>query len=276
MATNEQQAWHDRLANDVAHQGKTYDGIFELFCQMVSPLPVFPCENKHSIFFALATRCIETANAVRVLIDHQTPMVEDASALVRILTESTITASFIAVKNDSMAERFDAWGDYFAAKQELLSLKAFPKPDPAEHSKELDEWESIKSQVLERFPEFKKPGDFWKNVFERAKEVDEDLGDPAIRDFAELNETIKPLSNYVHQNALAVRKRIKIDDCSVSIGREYSDADKANVLYACNQALFAFCLILDATYWAAKNANRWNELRRAWQPYNFAAPSTSM
>jgi hypothetical protein len=279
MATEEQQAEHERLGNDVTHQRTTHNHIYGLLFEMMNSPAVIPDSKKGIIFFALTTRCLETALAVRFLVDHTPPMVEDASALVRILIESITTAAFIAVRDETMANRFDAWGDFIAAKQQLNSLKAFPKETPEEQRWAEAELHKLEDRALVEFPGFKnqRGQDFWGTHFERATAVDDALedamGTTKIRDFAQLHEMWRTISNYVHQNALAVRKRITEGDTSIGIGRRYSDADIANVLWTCNQALFALCLVLDAVFLKANNSEKWNDLNRASRPCTYVDPA---
>jgi hypothetical protein len=279
MATEHQKAEHERLGNDVTHQRTIHAKIYVLFLEMMSGPLEIPDGKKGLIVFGLATRCLETAVAVRLLVDNNAPMIEDASSLVRILIESIINAAFIAVSDETMARRFDAWGDFFAARQQANALKAFPKSTPEEQKQAEDEIRQLEDQALREFPDFKdqRGSDFWGNNYERAAEVDKVLegaasGTVKIRDFALLHETWRSLSNYVHQNALAVRKRLTEDATSIGIGRRYTDADKANVLWACNQAMFASCLVLDLVYLQAKNSQRWNDLNREWRPYTYVDP----
>jgi hypothetical protein len=164
------------------------------------------------------------------------PLVEDAAALVRILAESVVNAAFIAVSDETMALRFDAWGDFMQAKQEQWSLEAFPKSTPEEQAKAVASIDQLKAQALQEFPDFAKQRGlgFWKHLPDRAKVIDEALGQ---RDFAMLNETWRTLSNYVHQSALALRQRIFEDQDGVAVGRAYTSEDAANVLFACNESL---------------------------------------
>lgn len=281
MATELQKAEHERLGNDLGHQRTSHSRIYGLFVEMMNGPLVVADGKKNLIFFGLATRCLETALAIRFLVDHEPPMVEDASALVRTFIESIINAAFIAVSDEIVAQCFDAWGDFFAAKQQRNSLKVFPRSTPEDQKQAEDEIRQLEDRALKEFPEFKnqRGSDFWGNNYERAEAVDkafEDLaaGTTKIRDFALLHETWRTLSNYVHQNALAVRKRLTEDATSIGIGRRYTEADRANVLWTCNQALFALCLVLDLVYLQAKNSEKWNELNREWRPYTYLDPET--
>jgi Family of unknown function (DUF5677) len=217
------------------------------------------------------TRNLETALAVRLLVDHIPPMVDDACSLARILAESVINAAFIIISDESMAQRFDAWGDYLEAKQESDSLKAFPKTTPEEQKEVEEAIDRLRDRALQEFPDFKdqRGQDFWKKSYDRAKAVDDAVGN---RDFAILHESWRALSNYVHQNALVLRERIKEDKNGIGIGRFYTGADKARVLFACNESLFALCWMLDQFYCGKTHAQEWDRLSRAWRPYAYAAP----
>jgi hypothetical protein len=118
LATNPQKAEFARLAGDLTHQRTIHGQIYALLVRLLNPPPHIPGGKKALIVFGFATRSIETALSVRILADHRPPLIEDASSLVRILAESVINAAFIAVSDETMAERYDAWGDYLEGKQD--------------------------------------------------------------------------------------------------------------------------------------------------------------
>jgi hypothetical protein len=233
---------------------------------MLNPPPHIPGGKKALIVFGFATRSIETALSVRILVDHRPPLIEDASSLVRILAESVINAAFIAVSDETMAERYDAWGEYLEGKQDKWTLEAFPKAYKEELAEALAAIDGQQAGALKGFPDFEKQRglDFWKNLPDRAKVVDDSLGQ---REFAMLYETWRVLSNYVHQNAIAVRQRIVEDKDAITVGRVYADEEAAHVLLACNESLIALCMVLDWFYCGKTHAAEWDQISRAFRPY---------
>lgn len=85
-----------------------------------------------------------------------------------------------------------------------------------------------------------------------------------------LLETWRSLSNFVHQNALALRRRITEDQNGIAIGRRYTDAESANALYACNEAIITLCMVADWLCCEKKHAEEWDRISRAWRPYAYS------
>jgi len=233
---------------------------------MLNPPPRIPDGKKALIVFGFVTRTVETALSVRLLTDHTPPLIEDASALVRILTESVINAAFIAVSDETMADRYDAWGDYLEGKQEGWTLEAFPKATTEEQAEAIAAIDRMQNDASKEFPDFTKQRglDFWKHLPDRAKVIDDYLGQ---REFAMLHETWRSLSNYVHQNAIALHQRIIEDRRGITIGRTYTDGDAARVLLACNESLIALCMVLDWFYCDKAHAAEWDRVSRSFRPY---------
>jgi hypothetical protein len=270
LATPHQKAEHERLGANITHQRSSYSHFNALLHKMLNPPPDIPGGKKGPIVFALVSRGVETALAVRLLVDHKPPLVDDACALVRIFVESVINAAFITISDESMAHRFDAWGDYQDWKQGSYSLKSFPKKTHEEQTEAETQLKQLYDQALQEFPDFKdQRGDgFWGNLHKRAKVIDDAVGQ---RHFAMMLETWRELSNYVHQNPNVVRQRITEEESSIAIGRMYTEADQAKVLFACNEALFGLCWMLDEFYWKKSYAKDWDRLSREWRPYAYEA-----
>lgn len=161
---------------------------------MLNPPPHIPGGKKALIVYGFATRSIETGLSVRLLTDHRPALIEDASSLVRILIESAINAAFITVKDETMANRYDAWGDYLEGKQDRWTLETFPQATPEEQAEALAAIDRQQDMALKEFPDFEKQRglDFWKHLPDRAKVVDDSLGQ---REFAMLHETWRPTEN---------------------------------------------------------------------------------
>ena len=267
MATNQQKAEHFKLAGDLAHQRTIHSRALALLLQILTPPPPLPGGKKGLIVFGYTSRVVETTSAVLLLVDRK--LIEDASALVRMQAESVINAAFIAVCDETMALRFDAWGDFMQAKQEEWTLDAFPKSSPEDEARERASIDRLRIQALKEFPDFAKQRgmDFWKRLPDRAKVVDDVLGQ---RDFAILHETWRTLSNFVHQNALALRRRIGEEQGGIVIGRIYTNEDAANVLFACNESVVALCMAVDWLYCGKRHAEEWGRISRAWRPYAYS------
>jgi len=261
MATPEQIAEHKRLGNDLPHQRATHDAVFALAQKLVYEVPPLAPTKRDMIFFALASRCLESSLSARLLIDQSRPFVDDAASVVRILAEAVIDAGYIVMHDEAMAERFDAWGDYHAYVQEKHSLESFPRADPEAQNEAEKELLALKQAATTQHPEFAtERGDWGGNVFSRATAVDtalDAMGGAPHRDFAMLLETWRALSNFVHHNSLSIRRRVSETKNHIRIGREYPDAERANVLYACNEAMFALIMLADIYYWKAQNSNEW-------------------
>jgi Family of unknown function (DUF5677) len=266
LATDLQKAEFVRLSGDLTHQRTIHGQVYALLIRMLDPPPRIPGGKKGLIVFGFATRSIETALSVRILADHRPPLIEDASSLVRILAESVINAAFITVSDETMAERYDAWGDYLEGKQDKWTLEAFPKANKEELAETLAAIDRHQAEALRGFPDFERQRglDFWKHLPDRAKVVDDNLGQ---REFAMLHETWRVLSNYVHQNAIAVRQRIIEDKDGITVGRVYTDEEAAHVLFACNESLIALCMLLDGFYCGKTHVAEWDQVSRAFRPY---------
>jgi len=216
--------------------------------------------RKASIFMALADKSFTTFHSIVVL--SQAGLYEDASALVRIFYESTMTAAFLLYAD---SQQVDDYADFFmyrnwrdhqlAEKVNPISKNAFP-PEMLEGMHKQFE------QVEGRYSNGK-----WtsRSAEGMARVADGHLPE-GYKVFGVLYASIyRQCSAYVHSDVRSIQSRIQeTPEGLVDIRRRTSNESCGRLMYAANFLMLMTCFMVSGTFYAQKFIPRWNEIVLRW------------
>jgi hypothetical protein len=216
--------------------------------------------RKDYVFFALADKCLCTHESIQIL--SQRELVDDAFALIRVLVESAVNATFVVVSDDQTAEDYANFPD-FRDWIEFEQLKAIaPEITDSRPSTDVEELRRNYEKVKGRY---KKNQSDWcdKTIFARASTIDAAIsGDYNLMRIL-VNLPWRKASTYVHGTAASIEARVHQDNSGVIIHRKYEPKEAAGVLFMASMAMFSLLAITDMRL-GKHNAETWHRLYDKW------------
>lgn len=247
-----QEAKHLREFAYVIAEGK-HDGHFE---------------RKDYIAFALFNRCLQTHEAVELVVRQS--LIDDAWVLLRALVEHTVNAVYMLYVADSQtADAFSDYRDYVAYKV-LLDLKGTDEPmlrqlvPPEDEEKSRLRFESVRIQFDN------KRGDKWcvdDALYKRAAKIDQAVSQQTGEKRSDLLWLVNTLwryaSEFTHGMARPLSDHFEEKEETVVIRRKPTYAEAANAMRSANSALYQVVLPIDVRL-GGKNAAELNRRFQAW------------
>jgi len=218
--------------------------------------------RKACIFMALANKSFTTFHAIFSLL-RTGSCLEDAAVLVRVLYESTMTATFLLYADkrtvDDYADFFmyRNWRDHQLFKEinTVGAANAFPQET-------LQEMERQFNQVQGRYSKGR-----WTSYSaeDMARVADGHLPD-GFKVFTVLYASIyRQSSAYVHSDVRSIQGQIQESaDGLVNISLPISKEHCGKLMYAANFLMLVTCFMVTATFYGKEYTPQWNSLVLQW------------
>jgi hypothetical protein len=218
--------------------------------------------RRDRIFFGLTHKSLYTFEAIRILCERS--LVDDAFALVRVLIEGTINASFVFFMNDATANDYADFSDYQKWIQFRDLEKVAPEAVSAVPTAEVEEMKNKYEAVRTRY-ENNRNGDWHPDpLFLRATKIDAHLGQGYNQMRALVNAPWRIACQNIHGTAGSVLPRITESDSGIVIRRQPKTEEAASVLFPSNMAVFALLALAD-TRLGTRNKDECLALRDVWR-----------
>lgn len=225
-------------------------------------------ERKDYIAFALFSRCLQTHEAVELVVRQS--LLDDGWTLVRSMVEYAVNAVYMLYIADAKtADSFNDYQDYLAHTV-LLDLKGTDEPtlrklvSAEEEEKSRVRYEKVRSQFDG------KRGDKWcaeDALYKRAARVDAAVSQQVGEKRSDLlwlvNTIWRYASGYTHGMAGSLSDHLEEKGEEVWIKRKPTYAEAAKVLLSANSALYQVLLPIDVRV-GGKNAAKLNQRMNAW------------
>lgn len=216
--------------------------------------------RRSCILMSLAAKSFATFQSVQALL--KLGMYEDASALVRIMYESTMIATFLAHAADD--QTVDDYADYFmfrnwrdhelAAQVNPEAAKAFPPEFLAKMKEDFDavqgrydrNWTKLSAEAMALAADEKLPSRFkvFKNLYA---------------------SIYRQSSAFVHSDVRSIQPFFKENAAGmVWIRRRSTPEQCGEVMYAANFIMIAICWVVTASFYGKKFVPEWNALILEW------------
>jgi hypothetical protein len=216
--------------------------------------------RKASIFMALADKSFTTFHSILILL--QGAIYEDAAALVRILYESTMTATFVLYANE---QEVDDYADFFMYRNwrdHQLAEQVNPNAASAFAPLIVKEMQEQFSQVEGRYSK----GRWTPHSAEVMATVADGHLPDGFKVFAVLYASIyRQCSAYVHSDVRSIQSRIQqTPEGLVDIRRRISTENCGRLMYAANFLMLTTCFLVSGTFYGQKHIPQWNALVLQW------------
>jgi hypothetical protein len=216
--------------------------------------------RKASIFMALADKSFTTFHSIAIL--SQAGLYEDVAALVRILYESTMTATFLLYADEQQVDDYADFFMYRNWRDHQLVEEVNPIAKNAFPPQVLKEMQEQYRQVEGRYRNGK-----WtsRSAEAMAKFADGHLPD-GFKVFAVLYASIyRQSSAYVHSDVRSIQSRIQqTAEGLVDIRRRSSNESCGTLMYAANFLMLTTCFLVSGTFYGKKHIPQWNALVLRW------------
>jgi hypothetical protein len=223
--------------------------------------------RKASVFMALADKSFTTFHSIVVL--SHAGLYEDASALVRILYESTMTAAFLLYADEQQVDDYADFFMYRNWRDHQLADKVNPIAKNAFPPEMLEGMQKQFEQVEGRYSSGR-----WtsRSAEDMAKFADEHLPD-GYKVFSVLYASIyRQCSAYIHSDVRSIQSRIQeTAEGLVDIRRRASNESCGRLMYAANFLMLMTCFMVSGTFYGQKFIPQWNEIVLRWN--GAAAPT---
>ena len=221
--------------------------------------PVNLDPRRSCILMSLAAKTFATFQSVQALL--KLGMHEDASALVRIMYESAMTAPFLAHAADD--QTVDDYADYFmflnrrdhelAVQVNPEAAKAFPPEFLTQMKADFDavqgrydrNWTRLSAEAMALAADDKLPSGFkvFKNLYA---------------------SVYRQASAFVHSDVRSIQPFFNEAAGKVWIRRTSSPERCAEAMYAANFIMIAICYVVTASFYGRKFVPDWNALVLEW------------
>jgi hypothetical protein len=216
--------------------------------------------RKSATFMALADKSFTTFHSIVILLRAR--LFEDASALVRILYESTMTATFLLAAD---AREVDDYADFFMYRNwrdHLLAEEVNPNARNAFAPETLKRMQEQFCEVERRYSKGK-----WttRSAEDMARAADEYLP-TGHKVFSVLYASIyRQCSAYVHSDVRSIQGRIReTPEGLVTINRQIPVETCAGLMYAANFLMLSTCFLVARTFYDDNCVLKWNKLVLRW------------
>jgi len=215
------------------------------------------------ILMALGAKTFATFQSVQALL--KLGMCEDSSALVRIMYESAMIATFLAHAADD--QTVGDYADYFMFRNwrdHELALQVNPEAAKAFAPEVLSQMKVDFDAVRGRYD--RNRGNNWTNFTAEAMALRADDKLPSgFRVYEDLYAAIyRRASTFVHSDVRSIQEFFKEDAGGLSIQRPSTPERCADVMYAANFIMFATCWVVTATFYGKRFVPEWNALILEW------------
>jgi hypothetical protein len=214
--------------------------------------------RKACIFMALASKSFTTFRAIFSLLQKGS-FLEDSAVLVRVLYESTMTATFML---DADEQAVDDYADFFMFRNwrdhQLVKELDPAVADKAFRPEVLQEMESQFNAVQGRYSKGK-----WTSLSAEsmAQLADKHLPD-GFKVFAFLYASIyRQCSAYVHSDVRSIQGQIQENaEGIVQISQPVSKEHSGQLMHAANFLMLTICFVVSGTFCGTKHIPQWNSL----------------
>jgi hypothetical protein len=259
---------NDSLRDDLEHQLRIAPELEDFVkTTMVGPQESTTIDRRKAcVFMALASKSFTTFRAVFSLL-RAGSFLEDSAVLVRVLYESTMTATFLLYSDESVV---DDYADFFMYRNwrdhQLVKALEPTVADTAIRPADLEEMESQFNEVAGRYKNGK-----WTEVSAEAmaKSADSHLPD-GYKVFAFLYASIyRQCSAYVHSDVRSIQAQIQENaEGIVQISQPVSKEHSGRLMYAANFLMLVICFVVSGTFYGTKHIPQWNALVLKWNGTN--------
>lgn len=216
--------------------------------------------RKDYVFFALADKCVDTSEAIRIVCRHR--LVDDGFALIRVLVESIINSAFVVISDDRIADDYADFPDFrdwieFEHMRDVIPEIADSTP-PADVQEMRRKYDLVRNRYGVHQNDWSE-----KNLFKRASTIDASVGNGFHLMRALVNLPWRKACTYVHGTAASIAARVHQQDSGVVIHREFESKEAAGVLFMSNMAMFALLAITDMRL-EKRNKKTWRLLYDEW------------
>jgi len=236
-------------------------------------------ERKDYIAFALYSRCLQTHEAVELVVKNS--LLDDGWTLVRSMVEYAVNAIYmLRVADAKIADAFNDYQSYLAHKV-LLDLEGTDEPmlrklvSSEEEERSRLRFEEVRSQFDD------KRGDKWSPddaLYKRAARVDAavsaELGENRSDLLWLVNTLWRYASVYTHGTAGSLSDHLEQKGEEVWVKRQPTYGEATKILLSANSALYQVLLPMDVRV-GGKNAAKLKEMFSAWVVGN-RSPSAAL
>jgi hypothetical protein len=229
---------------------------------MVGPQESTIDRRKACIFMALASKSFTTFQAIVSLLQSRL-FLEDAAVLVRVLYESTMTATFLLYSDERAV---DDYADFFMYRNwrdhQLVKAVDPVVAEKALRPEDREEMESQFNQAAARYSNGR-----WTSLSAEtmAKFADKHLPN-GFKVFTILYASIyRQCSAYVHSDVRSIQAHIQENtDGVVSISKPISKEHCGKLMHAANFLMLTICFVVTGTFYGTKHIPQWNSLGLKW------------
>jgi len=234
-----------------------------LFVETTTKEPQTPANRdprRSCILMSLAAKSFATFQSVQALV--RLGMYEDASALVRVMYESAMIATFLAYAADDRT--VDDYADYFMFRNwrdHELALKVNPEAAKAFTPDVLSKMKANFDAVQGRYDRN------WTQLSAEAMALSADEKLPSgFKVFTDLYAAIyRQASAFVHSDVRSIQKFFEQDASGIVwIQRTSSPERCAEVMYAANFIMIAMCWVVTSSFYGKRFVPEWNALVLEW------------
>jgi len=217
--------------------------------------------RRSCILMSLSAKSFATFQSVQALV--KLGMYEDASALVRIMYESAMIATFLAYAADD--QTVDDYADYFMFRNwrdHELAGQVNPEAAKAFAPEFLSRMKADFDTVQGRYER-----NYWTRLSAEAMALAADAKLPSgFKVFTTLYASIyRQASAFVHSDVRSIQPFFKENAAGmVWIGRRSTPERCAEVMYAANFIMIAICWVVTASFYGKKFVPEWNALILEW------------
>lgn len=215
------------------------------------------------ILMALGAKTFATFQSVQALLKRG--MYEDSSALVRIMYESAMIATFLAhAADDQTVEDYAAYFMFRNWRDHELALQVNPEAAKAFAPDVLGKMKVHFDEVQGRYA--RNRGNNWTNFSAEAMALKADDSLPTgFRVFGDLYAAIyRQASAFVHSDVRSIQEFFKEDAGGLSIQRPSTPERCAEAMYAANFIMFAMCWVVASSFYGTKLIPEFNALILEW------------
>jgi hypothetical protein len=215
--------------------------------------------RRSCILMCLATKTFATFQSVQTLL--KLGMYEDAPALVRIMYESAMIATFLAHAADD--QTVDDYADYFMFRNwrdHELAVQVNPEAAKAFPLDRLSKMKADFDAVQGRYD-----GRWTKLSAEKMALAADDKLPSGFKVFTNLYAAIyRQASAFVHSDVRSIQPFFNEAAGKVWIRRTSSPERCAEAMYAANFIMIAICWVATASFYGKKFVPEWNALILEW------------
>ena len=217
--------------------------------------------RKDYIFFALADKNFATFEAIQALCERS--LLDDAFALVRVLTECTINAAYVEYVTADVADDYANYSDFRNWVEYEGLREVAPELVAQVPATEVEEMQRKYAAVRERYERNRNRDWCSDSLFERASKIDKAIGGEFNLLRILVNSPWRKARAYVHGTASSITSRVREEAEGIVIRRRFTKEEAAAALFAANMVMFALLMFVDLRL-GKRNAEKWRALYDRW------------